>query len=274
MQVFCLANFKGGTGKTATACNLAALLAREGRRVLLIDADAQHNASDFFCEDWDGATLTDVLEGTAEPFWPENVAESGYDNLSVLCADMGLLRLDLASILTGSNAAQKRFDDLIDTLRQDAAFDYVLVDCPPSFTAASVAALVNADTVILPTRADAFSRRGALELIDQLRGVARASYQATRFKLLLTMADRSNLAKQAEALLRDSAGLSVCRTVIRSGVAVGESSYARQPLYQYCPRAGVARDYEALLREVLEWTPSDAAESCASSLGEGAEGEV
>ena len=157
------------------------------------------------------------------------------------------------NILTGSNAAQKRFDDLIDTLRQDAAFDYVLVDCPPSFTAASVAALVNADTVILPTRADAFSRRGALELIEQLRGVARASYQESRFRLLLTMADRSNLAKQAEALLRDSAGLSVCRTVIRSGVAVGESSYARQPLYQYAPRSGVARDYEALLCEVLEW---------------------
>ena len=67
------------------------------------------------------------------------------------------------------------------------------------------------------------------------------------------MADRSNLAKQAEALLRDAAWLEVCRTVIRSGVAVGESSYARQPLYQYAPRSGVARDYEALLREVLEW---------------------
>lgn len=252
MRVYSVANFKGGTGKTQTAVNLAALLAREGKRTLLIDADPQHNTSDFYCEDWDGATLSDILNGVAEPFWPENVAESGYENLSVVCADMNLLTLDLSAILNGSNEARRRMDDFIDVLRSDDAFDYVIIDCPPSFTAASVAALTNSDEVILPTRVDAFSRRGVLELVEQIRSTrARTSYNNTRFRVLITMADRSNLSRQGEQLLRSRDGLNVFRTVIRGGVAVGESSYARQPLYEYAPKSKPAQDYEALLREVL-----------------------
>lgn len=249
MKILSIANFKGGTGKTVTACNLAALLARDGQRVLLIDADPQHNASDFFCEDWDGPTLTDVLEGTGESVWNDNVAPSGYEGLDVLCADMGLLRLDLASILNGWNSAQRRFDDLVEVIRQDEAYDWILVDCPPSFTAASVAALVNSDEVLLPTRLDRFSRRGVLELIEQIRNVGRACV-GIRYRVLVTMADRSNLSKQGEELLRTRGDLEVCRTVIRAGVAVGESSYARQPLYEYAPRSKPARDYEALAAEI------------------------
>lgn len=252
MRVISIANFKGGTGKTTTACNLAALLARDGARVLLIDADAQHNATDFFCEDWDGLTLTNVLEGTGEPLWSDNVAPSGYENLDLICADMGLLRLDLASILNGHNAAQRRMDDLLDVIRQDEAYDWILVDCPPSFTAASVACLVNSDEVLLPTRIDRFSRRGAIELISQVRSTGRAMVGA-RFRVLPTMTDgRSNLSRQAVELLRKQPGLEITRTVIRAGVAVGESSYARQPLYQYAPKTAVAKDYEELAREVRE----------------------
>lgn len=252
MKILSIANFKGGTGKTVTACNLAALLAREGRRVLLIDADAQHNSSDFLGADPEGCSLTDVLDGTAEPTACDNVQETTLDRLDVLPADMGLLRLDLASILTGSNAAQKRFDDLIDTLRQDAAFDYVLVDCPPSFTAASVAALVNSDEVLMPTRADAFSRRGVLEIRDQLQNVGlRLLRPMPRIRVLITMADaRSSVPKQAAALYK-SEGFEVCRTAIRSGVAVSKSTWQRLPLYAVAPESKPARDYEALAEEVL-----------------------
>ncbi|MBO7667338.1 MAG: AAA family ATPase, partial [Firmicutes bacterium] len=94
MRVISIANFKGGTGKTVSACNLAAELAGMGRRVLLIDADPQHNASDFFGADYDWpCTLTDVLEGAAEAYWPDLVSASGREGLDIRPAAMGLLRL-------------------------------------------------------------------------------------------------------------------------------------------------------------------------------------
>ena len=252
MKIICVANFKGGTGKTVTACNLAAVLARDGKQVLLIDADAQHNATDFFGADQGGPTLTDVLRGTCEPYWFDNVREGVRPNLDLLPADMELLRLDLAAILNDphidSEPMDKRMFDFLDAVRSDGETDFVIIDCPPSFTAASVAALVCCDEVILPTRADAFSRAGALELIEQVRGLH--YYHVTpRFRVLLTMADRSRLCRQVEEQLRRD-GLEVFDTVIRASVCVGESSYARLPLYEYAPRSNAAQDYEALAREI------------------------
>ena len=251
MRVISIANFKGGTGKTATACNLAAILAREGKRVLLIDADAQHNATDFFSGDPEDITLTDMLEGNGMDVAADNVQETVRDNLDLLPADMGLLRLDLAAILNQSNATQKRMDDFIAALRQDGDYDFIIVDCPPQFTAASVAALVNSDEIILPTKVDAFSRAGVIELINQLGLVGlRILRPMPRVRVLVTMADRARLTKQGEDLLRRS-GFEVFRTMIRSGVAVGESSYAKEPLFEYAPRSNPAQDYEALAKEVL-----------------------
>lgn len=253
MKTIAIANFKGGTGKTATAVNLAALLAREGLNVLLIDADPQHNATDFFLEpNEEFFTLTDVLEGDAATLWEDSVSETAYENLCLLPADMRLLRLDLAAILNAPGQAgtmDKRLFDFLSTVRSDGEVDYVLIDCPPSFTTASVAALVCADEVILPTRVDAFSRAGALELIDQVKSLGRF-HVAPRFRVLVTMADRSRLSRQAaEQLKRD--GLEVFETVVHSSVCVGEASYARLPLYEYAPKSRAALDYEALLQEVL-----------------------
>ena len=250
MKIIALANFKGGTGKTATACNLAAILARDGHRVLLVDADAQHNATDFFIpEGYVGNTLTDVLTGECEPLVWDNVQEDVRENLDVLPADMRLLTLDLRAFLGGGeNGMDKRLFDFLECVREDE-IDFVLIDCPPSFTAASVAALVCADEVILPVRADAFSRAGALEMIEQVRGLSRF-HVAPRFRALMTMADRSRLCKQVcEQLRRD--GLEVFDTVIRASVTVGESSYARLPLYEYAPKSRTAQDYEALAKEVV-----------------------
>lgn len=252
MQIISLANFKGGTGKTVTAVNLAAGLAREGKRVLLIDADAQHNATDFFISDAsDAATLTDLLTGMADPYWPNIVTPSGREGLDLLCADMGLLRLDLNAILTGSDAGRMRLADFLGTVESDDSYDYVLIDCPPSFTAASVAALCNSSDVIIPTRLDAFSRQGALELIDQVKSMGRR-ISGLRYRVLITMAGtRDRLSKEAEALIRAGSIYETFSTVIHSSVVVGESSWSRTPLYEYAPGNRAAKDYEALLREVL-----------------------
>lgn len=249
MKIYAIANFKGGTGKTQTAVNLAAMMARDGERTLLIDADPQHNASDFFLGDVEGLlTLGDVMEGLAEPVWEDCLSGAGRENLEILPSDMRLLRLDLSAILHGTTAGFRRFQDFLDVMGQDGEIKNVIIDCPPSFTAASVAALANADELICPTRVDAFSRRGVLELMEQVESLPRTATPA-RCRVLITMADRSNVSKQGEELIR-SGRLEVFRTVIRRGVAVDESSYARQPLFEYAPRSAPARDYEQLLREV------------------------
>lgn len=249
MKIYAVSNFKGGTGKTETAVNLAAMFARDGERTLLIDADPQHNATDFFILGTEGIpTLTDVLEGMGETLWSDNLSPGGLENLQLLPADMGLLRLDLNSILNGAVSGFRRFQDFIDAMGQDGEIDRVVIDCPPSFTAASVAALANADELILPTRVDAFSRRGVLEILEQVESLPRMATPA-RCRVLVTMADRSNVSKQGEALLR-SGRVEVFKTVIRRCAAVDEASYARKPLYLYKPKCTAAQDYEKLLQEV------------------------
>ena len=252
MRTIAIANFKGGVGKTVTAVNLAAILARDGKRVLLIDADAQHNASDFFCPDWEGQTLTDVLTGKADPYLENVLADTAYENLQMLCADMGLLRLDLAAMLSGSEYAaggpEKSLFDFLLAAKEDG-FAHVIIDCPPSFTASSVAALINADEVILPVKADAFSRQGALEMIYQAKGL-RYYNIAPRFRVLATMANRTRLSRQIVDQLRAD-GLDVCETIIHDSVCCGESTYTRVPLYEYAPGSRVAQDYEKLAKEVL-----------------------
>ena len=276
MRTIAIANFKGGTGKTVTACNLAALLAREGKGVLLIDADPQHNASCFFLEEEPDIGLYDVLTGTGAAVWADNVydASTYYDDTSgtvikVLAADMRLLQLDLASMMggesdAGSGAAEKRLFDFLSAVREDGETDFVIIDCPPSFTAASVAAFVCCDEVILPTRVDAFSRAGALELIGQIGSLKRYHVEP-RFRVLVTMVDgRTRIGGQIVDQLKKD-GLDVFKAVIHNSAVVGELTYARLPLYEYAPRNRAARDYEELVKEVLASSLPGADEDGAST---------
>lgn len=254
MKVISVANFKGGTGKTVTATTLAAVLADKGERVLLIDADPQHNSSDFYRAETDGVTLTHVLTGQAEPYWPDILSPTGREGLSVLPADMDLLTLDLASMKDGTGSeAVKRLRDLVVVLRQDDAFDVVLIDCPPSFTAASVAALSVSDEVIIPTRVDAFSQAGVGELIEQIRQLVLVDPgRDIRWRVLITMADGTNLHRQGAELLRASFPTgSVFETAIRNTVKVGEATFVRKPVTEYAPRSTAAWDYQQLAKEVL-----------------------
>ena len=253
MRVISIANFKGGTGKTVTAVNLAAVLAAEGDRVLLIDADPQHNASDFFGAEPDSVTLSDVLTGHAEPYWPDILSPTGREGLSLLPADMELLTLDLASMKDGSGSdAVRRLRSLMDVLREDDAFDFVIIDCPPSFTAASVAALSVSTDLIIPTRTDAFSQAGVEELIGQTRQLILANpAQDLRWRVLITMADSTNLHKQGAMLLRVTMPFGcVYKTEIRSTVKVGESTFVKKPLTEYAPKCTSTLNYQALAEEV------------------------
>lgn len=254
MRVISVANFKGGTGKTCTVCNMAAVLSDLGRRVLVIDADPQQNTSEFFGADPERITLSHVLLGLADPQWADILSPTGRIGVSLLPADMDLLTLDLASMQAGGGSeAIKRMRSLIEAQRKADAFDYVLIDCPPSFTAASVAALSVSDDVIIPTRVDRFSQAGVGELVEQIRQILQVEPREMEWKILITMADTTNLYRQGAELLRQSFPTgSVFRRAIRATVKVGEATFARQPVTEYAPHCTAAEDYRALVNEYLE----------------------
>lgn len=253
MRIISIANFKGGTGKTVTAVNLAALLAAANRRTLLVDADPQHNASDFYGGGSpDELGLYEVLTGQGAELWYDNVRPVGRECLELLPGSMDLLRLDLAAMAAGGGEFVRRWADFLDAAAADNALDYVLIDCPPSFSAASVAALSCADLVILPTRVDAFSAAGVSELISQVRSLGRLPGGTTpETRVLITMAERTNLHQQGAEALRRS-GLLVFDTEIRATVKVGESTFARQPLMDYAPRCTAAYDYRDVANQIME----------------------
>ena len=252
MRTISFANFKGGTGKTVSCINMADILAGMGRRVLVIDADPQHNTTDFFGAD-DGVTLTNVLRGEVEPRWTDVVTHTGRLNIGILPGDMELLALDLAAMRSGGGEALARLRNFLDVIGEDQAYDYCLIDCPPSFTAASVAALSVSDDIIIPTRVDRLSQAGVAELVEQLRqlSAARWTWGAGNWKVLITCTARTILCREGAALIRKQ-HWPVFNTEIRSSVKVGESTFARKPLNEYDRKCGPAADYRALAAEYLE----------------------
>lgn len=162
MRILSIINLKGGVGKTTTAVNMAAELCRRGRRVLLIDADQQHNATDFFSVPRRGSSLAEVLAGTVN--LSAAIYRTGKGGVDVVPASMGLALQDLATIRGDSRKAV--------TLREQISgldYDAVIIDCPPGFSAASVAALAASDEAIIPTTVDPMAVSGMMELRDQIR---------------------------------------------------------------------------------------------------------
>ena len=251
MEVYSIINLKGGVGKTVTACNLAAILgAYHGLRVLLIDADAQANATAFFgCQDA-GSTLGDVLAGRCV-YWPEFILETEQQNVSVLPADISLLEQDIASVREGGAESLKALGDLLGVLSDDDAFDVVIFDCPPAFSAASVAAIACSGAVIIPTKIDAWSISGVEEITRQVEGVRRQIKPMRLAGVLVTMYHSAEVQRQGEELLR-AKGLPVYETVIRRTDKVDEATFARQPLFQWSRTSAAGRDYMAWAEEFVE----------------------
>ncbi len=250
MKTICIMNLKGGVGKTVTACNIAAILAADhGKRVLLIDADHQGNTSRFFGADQDAVTIRDVLSGQS-PYWSKAVQHTAYKELDIIPADMTLAELD-AFLSDPVINGLYRLLSLIQVLRADNAYDYVIIDMPPAFSFAARAALVAADEVIVPIKLDAFSVDGMAELIRQINTMGKVNSALTLAGVLITMWRNVDVVNQAEKILRGS-GVPVFETTIRRTDIVDESTFQREPLVVYSPRSAACVDYRRLTAEYLE----------------------
>lgn len=199
MKVISIINLKGGVGKTVTAINMAAILAGDyAKRVLLIDADSQHNTTDFFGVSSSGSTLSDVLAGRAD-YYPEFVlpADAGID---ILPADDSLMELDISQIKC-QTVRGSVLRDLMVALVEDDAYDYVIVDCPPAFNAASTAALVASDEAVIPIKLDAFSLSGLNNVLRQIMSMHAINPRLRVAGCLVTMWTKASSDAEADASL-------------------------------------------------------------------------
>ena len=250
MRVTTIINLKGGVGKTATAVNMASILAESGAKVLVIDADPQANATSFYGlrAAAEKNTLSGLLEGfSADPYDFIYETRPGIDCVP---ADMSLINCDVASIRENVSST-KILSDFCAALEEDGMYDYILIDCPPGFTAASVAAVYASNDVIVPVKVDAFSLEGLGELTLQINNLRAINARVSIAGALVTMWHKAPAVIEGEALLKQSS-IPLFRTQIRRSDKVDESTFMHQPLIEYSPRCSAAKDYRDFVAEYLE----------------------
>lgn len=245
-------NLKGGVGKTVTAINMAAILAKNyGKRVLLIDADSQCNTTEFFGGSDRRGTTASILRYTEDYDYPAAAASlaiqpTEFEGIWMIAGDESLMDLDLSA------AAQGKVDtnilrSLIEEVKED--YDYVLIDCPPAFNAASAAALVAADDVVIPIKLDAFSLRGMINLTRQIKNMKRINPRLRIAGLLPTMWYDDPQIQEAEQQLR-AAGLRMFHHIRRSD-PVDKMTFRQEPLLISSPNSGAGIDYRTFVAEYV-----------------------
>lgn len=253
MRAIAVMNNKGGVGKTVTAINLADILVREyQKRVVLADCDGQMNLTRFYLPEFDPEicpSVADVLQGTSEPVWSDNLMPIA-PNLNLLSSSTALYRLDVDSIRSG-NETLRRLRDFRDCAAEDGDTDYFIFDCPPGFTAASCAALMASDVVVIPMLVDGFSFFGMADMAAQVASMRKANADIRIAGVLITQWHRTDAVLQGERLLR-SLDTPVFKTVIRRTDKVAESTFGRSPLREYSPGSSASQDYRTWVRELLD----------------------
>jgi len=249
-KVIAVTNQKGGVGKTTTGINLAASLARNARRVLLIDIDPQGNATTGSGVDKDQEDLTtiyDVLMQDNDARAAVVATRNEYD-LIPANGDLSGAQVELLDEL----GRELRLKTALATIRDQ--YDYVLIDCPPSLNLLTVNALAAADTVIIPMQCEYFALEGLTDLINTIKKIREALNPNLKIEgLLRTMYDgRNTLSIEVSEQLRDHFGDKVYQTIIPRNVRIAEAPSHGVAVCAYDMTSKGAQAYLALAGELLQ----------------------
>jgi chromosome partitioning protein len=246
--VIALANQKGGVGKTTTAINLGAALARHGKRVLIFDFDPQANSSAGLGVRAEGLTTYEVVIGGAHAM--DAAVATSVEGLMLVPATPSLAGAEVE--LVPMMAREFRLKRALDQIRDD--YDYLLIDCPPSLGLLTVNALTAADEVIVPVQCEYLALEGLSQLMTTIQLVRKALNPGLIVRgLIMTMYDsRAKLAQQVVAEARAHFGNRVFEAVIPRSIRLGEAPSYGEPILTYAPNSSGGLAYAQLADEVLQ----------------------
>lgn len=250
MKTLIFTNQKGGTGKTTSALSVAAGLSRKGYKVLLVDLDPQGNATTAagITPDEEDATVYEVLKGAAEAADAIRTA-GGYDLIPTDIRQSGA-DIELATA-PGRDFILR---EALEGVRN--AYDYIVLDSPPSLGVVTLMGLTAADGVVITLKADYLALNGVAQLkdtIDLVRRRLNPRLEVTGV-LLTFYDDRKNLDKEIAAQAEEGFPEKVFRTRISQAVALAEAPAAGRDIFQYKPGSKPAKQYEDVVNEIIERT--------------------
>ena len=247
MEIIALISQKGGTGKTTSTVNIGAGLAQRGKRVLLIDLDAQGSLTHIMGGSAEGLTVLDVLQRKCQA--KQAIQRAAQMDIIAASEDLAV-----EGILT-KTGKEYRLREALQGLRE--AYDYILLDCPPSLGILSINALTAADSAIILAQADTLSLQAIRQLSGTIDVVRRYTNQSLGIRgiLIARYSGRAVLSREAAEMIEAQAeamGTKVFATRIRECIAIKEAQAMRLDIFSYAPRSNGAKDYAALIAEILE----------------------
>ncbi len=248
-KIVSVANQKGGVGKTTTAVNLSTILAKKGKKVLLIDADPQGNATSGLGVEKNVELSTyDILVN--DTTIDQVIQKTAIKNLALCPSNISLAGAEVE--LVSMMSREQRLKEKIDVVKD--LFDYIFIDCPPSLGLVTLNSFTASDSVLIPVQCEYFALEGLGQLLNTINLVKKHLNKGIEVEgALLTMYDiRTNLSNQVVKEVKKYFGEKVYKTVIPRNVRLSEAPSYGMPITVYDPRSKGAKSYIKFAKEFLK----------------------
>ena len=248
-KVIAIVNQKGGVGKTTTAVNLSAVLAKKGKRVLLIDEDPQGNAtSGLGIEKKQEKSIYDVL--ISDTKFEEAIIKTNIKNLYVCPSNINLAgaEVELVNMLSRESRMKEKIEEIQDK------FHYIIIDCPPSLGLLTINSLTASNSIIIPIQCEYYALEGVGQLMNTVNLIKKQLNKELYIEgVVLTMNDaRTNLSNQVVSEVKKYFKDNVYKTIIPRNVKLSEAPSYGMPISLYAAHSKGAKCYDKLANELLK----------------------